>query len=588
MPFITNPEWKTTSRQMTVPAWSLTECDANVVANSPDTNFGTGNILELHRNVSEGIEVAIFLKFNLTSVSPSDGIVEAMLSLHKYYPAFPESPSLSIGAYWCSDNNWSEETITWNNAPWSSVSSQPVDTIVSSDVTPTLDITSAVIQAIDSRNVTIVIKAEEEGIRYFYAHEGVYPGSGNAQIAVRYIPGGATEGINTGAEYESGYIDEGFWYTWINLGTVQLIYITGVNPEYSTYFPSFHFLGQHFTAPDGNELLIGHLLLVYELFDDANQNGILDADYDLGFAETSYYLDLNISTGFTPTPVQKILVDGVWHYNWSLRHEDVWGFLKFPEGPIVGIGDTAGVVWLDYLEYSYDYFIQDNVTHLKTDLALGPVIDFDNFTVGVTYTGLGLTALHSTILLASSGTPRVVINSTEYDSQRDPTLEMTNATISGTAVDYYDLLFDQNYTLYTTPPNTLPAPSAACPSSSVHPHVHSVQYREPFNAFRGFLATLLPQISDLTLAIDYNFENSSLIYRVNYPQWDGYALEHDPLYIAFLSGRPIIPHHPPPPPYLTALLWSILITAIATFGVIVLTLSLFELRRIKTRNKETQ
>ena len=388
--------------------------------------------------------------------------------------------------------------------------------------------------------------------------------------------------IDTSNEYQSGVLEEDpLWYTWINTSGVQLIYITAIFPDYGFYFPSFHLLGQHYYTEDNVEVFIGNMLLVMEVFNDTNHNGVLDADFDAGEFETLYYLDLNISEAFIPTPVEKTMVGDVPHYTWKLRYENVWGFLKFPNGshPIY-YGDTAGIMWLEYLEHIYDYSIQGNTTILKTNLEAGPITEIQGFFEDITFTNLGLTALYSTILLASATELHVLVDDTEYDSHLpEDTTEMTNASIVGATNTYFSMLFEENYTLLTDPPQDYPAPSTACPSTSFNPHVHEVQYREPFNIFRGFLTDFLPQISSLSLLPDFSYHDTDLLYRVNYPQWEGNPLRHDPLYEAYIGTQPPITTPPPPPPPNPLL--TLLLAAVTIIGVVVLFCSLIELRRVR-------
>jgi hypothetical protein len=569
------------------------------VATTPHINYGGVSILTLGSNSTTDENSSIWIKFDLydpinpNHLQPGDEITWASVTVRGEVK-MNGTPSLLIGAYSCDNSSWSETDLTWNNAPWSAVSLVPLDQstihygygyVSGYELNSTayfFTVTAAVQQAhTQGQDVTIILKAETEGNQYFWAHEDTnFWSEGNKPILeVQYIPGGDDESpINTGVEYASGTISEdSLWYTWINVTSAQLIFITGIYPLYNLYFPSFHLLGQHFHAEDGTELFIGHMLLFYEVYDDENDNGILDADFTLGTYETRYYLDLNISDVFIPQPVQRTFINGSPHYVWSLRYENVWGFLKFPEGPQPPYGDTAGVLWLEYLETSYDYFIQANATYLKTSLHLGSITQLDAFLPNLTLTNLGITALYSTILLASSGTTRILIESSEYNSQLpNPILPMSNATIIGQTTGYYSLLFDENYTLHSIPPQSLPAPSAACPSTSVNPIVHSIQYREPFNAFRDFLTSFLPHISSLSMPPGYAFEHSSLLYRVNYPHWNGSAITHDPLYVAYLRDAPqfTLPSDFSP--------WPILILAVAILGVIALSLSLFELHRIRT------
>jgi len=577
--------------------------DAHVISTYPDVNYGLEKTLQLRNNTPSGEDAIVFLKFDLyglygpTPLKPGDEILWAAVSVWGEV-IMGGTPGLPATACYCNDSVWTEQGITWNNAPWAALSEQlkyPSEELVGYGYNHGHElnltgyafvVTTAVQQAHESaQELTLAIRANGEGARFFWARQEDSPWGSEFKpvLEIQFIPkggGGGTTAIDTSSEFSSGTLEgesSWFWYTWINVSSVQLIYIAAVCPFYSMYFPSFQLTAQHFYAEDGTELFIGHMLLLYEVYDDKNRNGVLDADFSTGDYETLYYLDLNMSEAFIPQPVQKTVVNGTSHYTWSLRYEQVWGFLKFPEGPKLGIGDTAGLIQLQYLETSYDYCLRGNASYLKTSLAVGPMNVTESYLGNITFTNLGLTALYSTIVLASSNLTRVLVGLDEYDSHLpSPTTAMSNATIAGPETGYYSLLFEENYTLATDPPQTYPAPAAACPSTSLDPTIHEVQYREPFNAFRSFLTGFLPTISNLSMPVDYDFRNSDLLYRVNYPHWDGCGLVHDPLYVAYLGNAPISRPNLPGTPF-----WLTLALAVGIFGVLVLSLSVVELRRLR-------
>ncbi|MFW9832160.1 MAG: DNRLRE domain-containing protein, partial [Candidatus Thorarchaeota archaeon] len=531
-----------------------TSDDAHLISGDPDTSYGLAPNLELYRDNITGDESAVFLKFDLSTLEAPDLILKATLYIYLNITLTGHT-STFIDIYTCNNHSWAETTITWNNAPWNNLTwftstmgyswyngrrvrePEVTDQLIHSLSEGESDLTIAI----------LVNPAIEDDAQHYYSRNNNHPEAIAAHIDVQYTPEPGMTAIDTSQEYASGSLEnDPLWFTWINTSGVQLLYIAAIYPEHNHYFPSFHLIGQHYIADDGVELFIGNMLLVLEVFDDENQNGILDADFNLGEFETVYYLDLNISDVFTPTPVRKFIINDIPHYNWSLRYENVWGFLKFPAGRDPTYGDTAGVLWLEYLQTSYDYSLQGSTTYLKTSIEAGPITQIDSFWENITFTNLGLTALYSTILLASSWGSRVLIGDAEYDSHfAVGSTELTNATIAGQTHQYYSMIFNENYTLLTDPPIDYPATSTACPSTSFNPLVHEIQYREPFNVFRDFLINFLPQISSLTLLADFSYHDTDLLYRVHYPQWEGHPFRHDPLYKAYITDNPLI--RPPPP-----------------------------------------
>jgi len=104
-----------------------TVADARVNSSNPNSNYGDANDLRASNAYQS------YLKFVVSGVSGA--IEKATLRL------FCEDPSADGGAFYPVDNNWEENTITWNNAPPTSgapvISAGPVavDTWVELDIT---------------------------------------------------------------------------------------------------------------------------------------------------------------------------------------------------------------------------------------------------------------------------------------------------------------------------------------------------------------------------------------------------------------------------------------------------------------------
>jgi len=104
-----------------------TVADARVNSNSPNSNYGDANDLRASNAYKS------YLKFVVSGVNGA--IEKAILRL------FCEDPSVDGGAFYPVDNNWEENTITWNNAPSItgapviSAGPVPVDTWVELDIT---------------------------------------------------------------------------------------------------------------------------------------------------------------------------------------------------------------------------------------------------------------------------------------------------------------------------------------------------------------------------------------------------------------------------------------------------------------------
>jgi hypothetical protein len=99
--------------------------DAYVNASSSETNYGSGASLCVSANSEQDFT---YVKFDLTSIPSGANVVGATLLLYLSSTggSIYAIPADTIGAYYCSDNSWTELGITWNNKP--SFNPQPTDT----------------------------------------------------------------------------------------------------------------------------------------------------------------------------------------------------------------------------------------------------------------------------------------------------------------------------------------------------------------------------------------------------------------------------------------------------------------------------
>ena len=352
------------------------------------------------------------------------------------------------------------------------------------------------------------------------------------------------ETVNTGTEYSNGTIGspiEGLaiWHVWINTNSTQVIYLAYVSSKIPP--PVLTFFGQHYITGNGTEVFVGNTLTAMEVYNDTNRNGVPDVDPGNGTNELLYNFAVNSSQSFVITPVQKTLIGGDFHYTWGLRYNTIDGFL-LTENQAAGAN-----VLLDYLASSYDFYVQNNASYLKTSFEIGKILNVTSYSdLNFTLEGLSLSLLYGTSVIASN-TYTTVVNGEPYNSTttQNSALPTQSGEIRIEDAKAYECVFGQNYTLSRDSGNaTYPSKSAAVSDHSVPGGVYrSVESALSF--FENVLSDVFPKISSLLTTVNLDYNLSSFLYRVCYPQWDGYALEHDPTYIAYIT--PIaIPEIGPP------------------------------------------
>jgi hypothetical protein len=342
------------------------------------------------------------------------------------------------------------------------------------------------------------------------------------------------ETVNTGAEYSNATTGSpldglAIWYVWINTSYTQVIYMAYISYKYPP--PVLTFFGQHYMTGNSTEVFVGNTLTAMEVYNDTNGNGVPDVSSSNGINELLYNFAVNSSQSFVITPVQKILIGGETHYTWGLRYNTLDGFLLTADQAM-----GANVI-LDYLASSYDFCVKNNVSYLKTSFEIGKILNVSSTSnLNFTLNGLSLSLLYGTSITASK-TYTTVVNGEPYNSTT--TQNSTEPTQSGEIRieddKAYECVFGQNYTLMRDGQNmTYPSQSAAVSDQSVPGGLYrSVESTLSF--FEDALSGIFPRISNLPATINLDYNVSSFLYRVCYPQWDGYGLEQDPTYIAYLT-----------------------------------------------------
>ena len=344
--------------------------------------------------------------------------------------------------------------------------------------------------------------------------------------------------VNTNAEYSNGSLGspiEGLalWYDWINTNGTQIIFLAYYSQLLNP--PIITFLGQHYYAGNDTEVFVGNTLAAMEVYNDNNGNELPDADYAGGTSEILYQFMVNSSVSFEITPIGKTITDGIAHYRWGIRYQTIDGFL-------IAENYTADLmVTVDYMDFSYDFYIQDNVSYVKTNFGMGEISNATSTagfpTEPVSLNGLSLALFYETTIVTSR--PYVtLVDGNQYNSTTAPA-SVQPANLGEIQIDTattFKFVFGQDYTLYRgTLEETHRSKSTAVSKQSVSSDFSRLEWI--FSNLETVLSSLFPKISNLQVAINLDYALSSFLYRVCYPAWDGSRLQHDPTYIAYLNAQ---------------------------------------------------
>jgi hypothetical protein len=301
------------------------------------------------------------------------------------------------------------------------------------------------------------------------------------------------------------------------------------------------FLGQNYHSENGTGVFVGNTLEAMEVYNDTNGNGVPDVNSTDGQSEILYDFFVNSSASVGIQPINKTVINGVPHYKWGIRYSDVDGFLVIPQN----FSTIAGVI-IDYMNFSYDYYVQNNVTYTKTNFGLGRILQTTSFGSGtVSLNGLSLALFYGTVVLTSKPYVTVVngspYNSTTASASAEPTNSSEIKIADATA---YKFVFGQDYTLFNdSRPEVYASKCTAVSNQSMPKVMRPTMW--VLSLFEDALTSVFPTMNSTPTAINLDYNASSFLYRVCYPVWSGYQLQHDPTYEAYL-GVPMVSELSPP------------------------------------------
>lgn len=391
--------------------------------------------------------------------------------------------------------------------------------------------------------------------------------------------------IDPNSEYSSGSIQlspsMNVWYTWINSSSTQVVFLTYYSEVYNS--PIMTFLGQHYIVENETEVFIGNTLLLMEVYHDTDGNDIPEADFSTGTEEIEYFFLVNSSREFVPTPVQKKMINNNPHYKWGIEYGGVDGALLFPKDKVINGSQTnlAARVNTTNLSFTYEYYVQRNISYLKTGFEIGRIVDFEPHTPDVSLDGLGLSLLYGTTMLTARPY-KILVNGASYDSKmvEISSISTERAEIIVDDTKLYEFVFEENYTIYLDlVTKSYNAASAACSTESIPPN--SAPYLSPYWLVGWLLRFLsedvFPEMVRNLPNLELEYTESSFVYRMCYPTWEGWSLEHDPTYIAYLIPKKTLS----PPIRSIDTIVLIEVTVVTLGGIFALTLALIELRTIR-------
>ena len=328
-------------------------------------------------------------------------------------------------------------------------------------------------------------------------------------------------------------------YNWINVSGTQVInYVLYTNSDYPYPTPVVSLVGQFFQLADGTKVSVISALDKMEIYRDRNGDGLPQANFTAEDSEILYYMYINMSDSYDIIPIQRMIEDNTPHYKWGFTYVNVYAYLL---NATVSYGVAAKLMF-EHITLSYDFSLENNVSYLKTSSDIGKVTNIDVLDSSqLSLNNLSLALLYPTSTHTSKSYS-IYIGDQLYNSttSNETAVNLPLARVIVGSTKAYDLVFGGNYTLNRDQNNeTHELKSEAASLSSIPTNLYGpVLWQTSFLSDNLNLGDLFED-SPPDITVDYN--ESSLIYRICFPIWDGVQVQNDPVYIGYLFSSIEIP-----------------------------------------------
>lgn len=361
-----------------------------------------------------------------------------------------------------------------------------------------------------------------------------------------------------------------FVVSYVNYEDVQafLVAFKSVGNDTASGTLPWQMYGMHYFTPDGNEVFIGALLAFLMVYDDTNNNSIPNPDDP--DKEAIYYVvpfgigeTLEGEDSYAPvvTPIQaKKIEEG--HYQFGMRYQNMYAYVS--RNPLLGaVLKTGWIAKFSELTITYDITINKDTGEVRTETyyTIGQVTELWAFILGIPIeadpselpASLGISAVHFVTIFTSKyqitgETSGKTISPTENElADENITIAVGKKNERAFAIRFmgeFDLkdettgkYMKTNETAYNillqAKVNDLILVGWQLGFSavifSVFAYALSDYVQEEYTSPKDLAEKSL---------IPWNpkgFGVRALWYAVCFPSWQGYRVEHDPVYTAYFG-----------------------------------------------------
>lgn len=363
-----------------------------------------------------------------------------------------------------------------------------------------------------------------------------------------------------------------FDISYINRNDMQAFLValhSVTNEENGTGTLPYQLFGMHFVTESGEEVFISALFAFLLAYEDTNGNDIPDPASEKMFHVIPFGAGKNSENTSYPPKVSAIVAEKVSadHYRFGMKYENLYaivtenyfGFHIFKTGYIAKFAE---------LSITYDITINENTGEVtaETYYDIGRVTELWGFILGIPIklapedipSNFGLSAVHYVTVFTSKYSVKGSDSGNSINTGVTKPIN-ENITIDVGGDRAFEIGFRGNFSLYDKDGNLMkkdePAVNILLKARPLD--IGLVLWQLGFSA--GVFSFMAYSLSDY---IQENYDNpkdlmeqslnpfnekgfraSALWYVVCFPKWEGYRIEHDPVYTAYASPTAV----PKPP-----------------------------------------
>jgi len=360
-----------------------------------------------------------------------------------------------------------------------------------------------------------------------------------------------------------------FTVSYLNQSNVQAFLValhSVTNPDNGTGTLPYQLFGMHFITDAGEEVFIGALLAFLLTYNDTNGNGIPDPASEKMLHVIPFGADKSLNGTYPPKVTSmNVKKHSDTHYSFGMKYENLYALVT--ENYIAtAVWKTGWIAKFSELTITYDIVFNEDTGEVTTETfyTIGEVTELWAFILGIPIPvnpdqipdNMGLAVAHYVTVFTSNYKVKGAESGNEIKTDiTEPVDE--DIIIETNQERAFEIGFRGDYVLKDSlgqvQKNETPAINILLQARPLDLTLVLWQLGFSAHVFSFMAYGLSDSVQDLYSSPRdlkdkslnpfnrYGFRASALWYVVCFPEWNGYRVEHDPVYTAYASSKEATP-----------------------------------------------